>query len=69
MRVEMRRGPEETPSSGHVEIEQRDRALESLLRALDADPDFTLDPKTTSPKILLAFRLARATYGGRAEAE
>ena len=50
-------------ATAHVALGQQDEALESLLRALEVDPDFALDPMTTSPKILLALRLARATRG------
>ena len=50
-------------ATAHVALGQQDEALESLLRALEVDPDFAFDPMTTSPKILLALRLARATRG------
>jgi tetratricopeptide (TPR) repeat protein len=53
----------------HVALGQQTEALESLLRALDADPDLALDPLTTSPKVLRALRLARATRVRSVEAE
>jgi hypothetical protein len=37
----------------------RDAALSSLARALQADPDLALDPALISPKLLSVFRAAR----------
>jgi len=56
-------------ATAHVALGQKEQALESLLRVLEADPNFKLDPATTSPKVLLALRLARATRGLRVEGE
>ena len=56
-------------ATAHVALGHQKEALESLLRALEADPSLALDPLATSPKVLLALRLARATRGGTAEAE
>jgi hypothetical protein len=41
-----------------VALGQNDAALESLERALIADPDLELDPALTSPKVLAVFRAA-----------
>jgi hypothetical protein len=42
-----------------VALGQNDAALESLERALAADPQLELDPVLTSPKVLAVFRAAR----------
>jgi len=51
-------------ATAYVALGQNDAALESLERALVADPDLELDPALTSPKVLAVFRVAR----GRAPA-
>lgn len=40
-----------------------DAAREGFLRALAAQPELALDPRTTSPKVLQAFEAARASAG------
>jgi len=46
-------------ATAYVALGQNDAALESLERALTADPDLELDPALTSPKVLAVFRVAR----------
>jgi len=46
-------------ATAYVALGQNDAALESLERALIADPDLELDPALTSPKVLAVFRAAR----------
>jgi len=46
-------------ATAYVALEQHDAALESLERALAADPDLELDPALTSPKVLAVFRAAQ----------
>jgi tetratricopeptide (TPR) repeat protein len=46
-------------ATAYVALGQTDAALESLERALVADPDLELDPALTSPKVLAVFRAAR----------
>lgn len=46
-------------ATAYVALGQTDAALESLERALIADPDLVLDPALTSPKLLAVFRAAR----------
>jgi LysM repeat protein len=46
-------------ATAYVALGQNDAALESLERALTADPDLELDPALTSPKVLAVFRAAR----------
>ena len=45
-------------ATAYVALGQNDAALESLERALIADPDLELDPALTSPKVLAVFRAA-----------
>jgi LysM repeat protein len=46
-------------ATAYVALGQNDAALESLERALVANPDLELDPALTSPKVLAIFRVAR----------
>jgi len=46
-------------ATAYVALGQNDAALESLERALIADPKLELDPALTSPKVLAIFRVAR----------
>jgi LysM repeat protein len=46
-------------ATAYVALGQNDAALESLERALIANPDLELDPALTSPKVLAVFRAAR----------
>jgi LysM repeat protein len=46
-------------ATAYVALGQNDAALESLERALIADPSLELDPVLTSPKVLAVFRVAR----------
>jgi len=46
-------------ATAYVALGQNDAALESLERALIADPNLDLDPALTSPKVLAIFRVAR----------
>ena len=46
-------------ATAYVALGRNDAALESLERALIADPDLELDPALTSPKELAVFRTAR----------
>jgi len=46
-------------ATAYVALGQTDAALESLERALIADPSLELDPALTSPKVLAVFRAAR----------
>jgi LysM repeat protein len=46
-------------ATAYVALGQNDAALESLERALIADPNLELDPALTSPKVLAVFRVAR----------
>jgi murein DD-endopeptidase MepM/ murein hydrolase activator NlpD len=46
-------------ATAYVALGQADAALESLERALIAEPDLELDPALTSPKVLAVFRAAR----------
>ena len=46
-------------ATSYLALGQNDAALESLARALIADPDLELDPALTSPKVLTIFRAAR----------
>jgi LysM repeat protein len=46
-------------ATAYVALGQNDAALESLERALIANPDLELDPALTSPKVLAVFRVAR----------
>jgi LysM repeat protein len=46
-------------ATAYVALGQNAAALESLERALIADPDLELDPALTSPKVLAVFRAAR----------
>ena len=46
-------------ATAYVALGQNDAALESLERALIADPSLELDPAVTSPKVLAVFRVAR----------
>jgi LysM repeat protein len=46
-------------ATAYVALGQNDAALESLERALIADPNLELDPALTSPKVLAIFRVAR----------
>jgi len=46
-------------ATAYVALGQNDAALESLERALAADPQLELDPVLTSPKVLAVFRAAR----------
>lgn len=46
-------------ATAYVALGRADAALESLERALIADPDLELDPALTSPKVLAVFRAAR----------
>jgi len=43
----------------HVALGDRDAALSSLRRAIQADPDLALDPAVVSPKVLRVFHAAR----------
>ena len=45
-------------ATAYVALGQNDAALESLERALIADPDLELDPALTSPKVLAVFHAA-----------
>jgi LysM repeat protein len=45
-------------ATAYVALGQSDAALESLERALIADPGLELDPALTSPKVLAVFRAA-----------
>lgn len=47
-------------ATAYLALGQNDAALESLARALIADPDLELDPALISPKVLTVFRAARA---------
>lgn len=47
----------------HVARDEPKAALESLRRALEADPALELDPATTSPKLLRVFYAARGEAG------
>ncbi len=47
-------------ATAYVALGRTDAALESLQRALIADPDLELDPALTSPKVLAVFRAARS---------
>ena len=47
-------------ATAYLALGQNDAALESLGRALIADPDLELDPALISPKVLTVFRAARA---------
>ena len=57
----LRTRPSGDPDSG--EEGWREAALESFLRAIEADPQLELDPRTTSPKVLHALHAARAARG------
>jgi LysM repeat protein len=46
-------------ATAYVALGRNDAALESLERALIADPNLELDPALTSPKVLAVFRAAR----------
>ena len=46
-------------ATAYVALGQTNAALESLERALIADPSLKLDPALTSPKVLAVFRAAR----------
>jgi LysM repeat protein len=46
-------------ATAYVALGQNEAALESLERALIADPNLELDPALTSPKVLAVFRVAR----------
>jgi tetratricopeptide (TPR) repeat protein len=46
-------------ATAYVALGQSDAALESLERALIANPGLELDPALTSPKVLAVFRVAR----------
>ena len=46
-------------ATAYVALGQSNAALESLERALIADPSLELDPALTSPKVLAVFRAAR----------
>ncbi|MBW2493828.1 MAG: hypothetical protein JRE43_03675, partial [Deltaproteobacteria bacterium] len=46
-------------ATAHVALGRTEAALESLERALIADPNLELDPALTSPKVLAVFRAAR----------
>jgi LysM repeat protein len=48
-------------ATAYVALGQNDAALESLERALVANPDLELDPALTSPKVLAVFRVARGS--------
>jgi len=67
-RIEARNGTADDPgrvrleiasATAYVALGQNDAALESLERALIANPDLELDPALTSPKVLAVFRVAR----------
>ena len=67
-RIDARNGTSDDPgrvrleiasATAYVALGQKDAALESLERALIADPDLELDPALTSPKVLAVFRVAR----------
>jgi thioredoxin-like negative regulator of GroEL len=67
-RIDARKGTADDPgrvrleiatATAYVALGQNDAALESLERALIADPDLELDPALTSPKVLAVFRVAR----------
>jgi len=67
-RIDARNGTADDPSrvrleiasaTAYVALGQNDAALESLGRALIANPDLELDPALTSPKVLAVFRVAR----------
>jgi LysM repeat protein len=67
-RIDARNGTADDPdhvrleiasATAYVALGQNDAALESLERALTADPDLELDPALTSPKVLAVFRAAR----------
>jgi tetratricopeptide (TPR) repeat protein len=46
----------------HIAYARREAALQSLRRALRADPQLELDPGTTSPKLLRIFEEARSEF-------
>jgi LysM repeat protein len=48
-------------ATAYVALGQNTAALESLERALVADPNLELDPALTSPKVLAVFRAARGS--------
>ena len=67
-RIDARNGTADDPgrvrleiasATAYVALGQNDAALESLERALIADPDLELGPALTSPKVLAVFRVAR----------
>ncbi len=67
-RIDARNGTADNPgrvrleiasATAYVALGRNDAALESLERALIADPDLELDPALTSPKVLAVFRAAR----------
>ncbi len=67
-RIDARNGTADNPgrvrleiasATAYVALGQNDAALESLERALTAEPDLELDPALTSPKVLAVFRAAR----------
>ncbi len=67
-RIDARNGTADDPdrvrleiasATAYVALGQNDAALESLERALVANPDLELDPALTSPKVLAVFRAAR----------
>ncbi len=67
-RIDARNGTADNPdrvrleiasATAYVALGQNEAALESLERALIADPDLELDSALTSPKVLAVFRAAR----------
>jgi LysM repeat protein len=48
-------------ATAHVALGRTDAALDSLERALLADPDLELDPAVTSPKLMAVFYVARGS--------
>ena len=67
-RIDARNGTADAPgrvrleiasATAYVGLGQNDAALESLERALIANPNLELDPALISPKVLAIFRVAR----------
>ncbi|HXV35550.1 MAG TPA: hypothetical protein VEC18_00270, partial [Myxococcota bacterium] len=47
-------------ATAEVALGRNDAALDSMMRALRADPALELDPALTSPRVLAIFRAARS---------
>jgi murein DD-endopeptidase MepM/ murein hydrolase activator NlpD len=52
-------------ATAHVALDDSEAARECLERALRADPEFTLDPETTPPKLMAVFYLAEQSLAPR----